>query len=364
MEKQITEEEIQKELVLIRQRRQQRDAYYDNKASILIHSLKEEYDSQHRLDKTDKLICTAAGTLAGIIDAVFIVIPHPSRSGVEGGLLDTKVREWFDRHYPEADMSSLAGQAISKVPYDAQDNRHTSIAVEGLSSYFHRLHSLGHDPFLGFVVGVYDILHGTMTTIGSNGMFAHQQMPVYADRMATQLLEVFRKQWLHMKSDVNSPMGLPVPLMSLFETLQFGHIGEEGLSVAEIVRSMYYQGYDFRHFCAMSIPTLLVELVVRIAWAIRSIKAGRSLKQSIPLHTSRERTPKLDTMLCLAHACFCAVNGVKVFITQNPCAINYPEWLRFSALLLKEARWRLIDKETARQEYVTARILDDDFIIE
>ena len=127
MEKQITEEEIQKELVLIRQRRQQRDAYYDNKASILIHSLKEEYDSQHRLDKTDKLICTAAGTLAGIIDAVFIGIPHPSRSGVEGGLLDTKVREWFDRHYPEADMSSLAGQAISKVPYDAQDNRHTSI---------------------------------------------------------------------------------------------------------------------------------------------------------------------------------------------------------------------------------------------
>ena len=195
-------------------------------------------------------------------------------------------------------------------------------------------------------------------------MFAHQQMPGYADRMATQLLEAFRKQWLHMKSDVNSPMGLPVPLMSLFETLQLGHIGEEGLSVAEIVRSMYYQGYDFRHFCAMSIPTLLVELIVRIAWAIRSIKAGRSLKQSIPLHTSRERTPKLDTMLCLAHACFCAVNGVKVFITQNPCAINYPEWLRFSALLLKEARWRLIDKETARQEYVTSRILDDNFIIE
>ena len=364
MEKHVTEEEIQKELEFIRQRRQQRDSYYEAKASLLINSLKDEFNSQHRLDKTDKLICTAAGTLAGVIDAVFIGIPHPGRSGVEGGLLDTKVREWFDQHYPDADMRSLAGQAISKVPYDAQDNRNTSIAVEGLSSYFHRLHSLGHDPFLGFVVGVYDILHGTMTTIGSNGMFAHQQMPGYADRMATQLLEAFRKQWLHMKSDVNSPMGLPVPLMSLFETLQLGHIGEEGLSVAEIVRSMYYQGYDFRHFCAMSIPTLLVELIVRIAWAIRSIKAGRSLKQSIPLHTSRERTPKLDTMLCLAHACFCAVNGVKVFITQNPCAINYPEWLRFSALLLKEARWRLIDKETARQEYVTSRILDDNFIIE
>ena len=364
MEKHVTEEEIQKELEFIRQRRQQRDSYYEAKASLLINSLKDEFNSQHRLDKTDKLICTAAGTLAGVIDAVFIGIPHPGRSGVEGGLLDTKVREWFDQHYPDADMRSLAGQAISKVPYDAQDNRNTSIAVDGLSSYFHRLHSLGHDPFLGFVVGVYDILHGTMTTIGSNGTFAHQQMPGYADRMATQLLEAFRKQWLHMKSDVNSPMGLPVPLMSLFETLQLGHIGEEGLSVAEIVRSMYYQGYDFRHFCAMSIPTLLVELIVRIAWAIRSIKAGRSLKQSIPLHTSRERTPKLDTMLCLAHACFCAVNGVKVFITQNPCAINYPEWLRFSALLLKEARWRLIDKETARQEYVTSRILDDNFIIE
>ena len=364
MKIQVNEIEIQKELVLIRQRRQHRDADYEKKASNLILSLKDEFDSQHRLDKTDKLICTAAGTLAGVIDAVFIGIPHPGRNGVEGGLLDAKVREWFDRHYPEADMNKLAGQAISKVPYDAQDNRHTSIAVEGLSSYYHRLHSVGHDPFLGFVVGIYDILNGKMTTISSNGTFAHQQMPVYGDRIATQLLEAFRKQWLHMKSDVNTSMGLPVPLMSLFETLQFGHIGEEGLSIAEIVRSMYYQGYDFQHFCAMSLPTLLVELVVRIAWAIRSIKAGRSLKQSIPLHTSRERTPKLDAMLCLAHACFCAVNGVKVFITQNPCAINYPEWLRFSALLLKEARWRLIDKETARQEYVTSRILDDDFIIE
>ena len=104
MEKHVTEEEIQKELEFIRQRRQQRDSYYEAKASLLINSLKDEFNSQHRLDKTDKLICTAAGTLAGVIDAVFIGIPHPGRSGVEGGLLDTKVREWFDQHYPDADM--------------------------------------------------------------------------------------------------------------------------------------------------------------------------------------------------------------------------------------------------------------------
>ena len=64
----------------------------------------------------------------------------------------------------------------SKVSFDAQDNRHTTEYVEGLSAYYHRMLSLGHDPLLGFVFGVYDIMHGTMTTIDKNGKFVCQVM--------------------------------------------------------------------------------------------------------------------------------------------------------------------------------------------
>lgn len=39
-----------------------------------------------------------------------------------------------------------------------------------------------------------------------------------------------------MKSDVNTSMGLPVPMMTLFNKFQFGSIGEEDLTIAEVAR--------------------------------------------------------------------------------------------------------------------------------
>ena len=58
------------------------------------------------------------------------------------------------------EMEKLANSKVSKVPYDAQDNRNTKIYVDGLSAYYHRLMSLGHDPLMGLIFGVSDILTG------------------------------------------------------------------------------------------------------------------------------------------------------------------------------------------------------------
>jgi len=85
--------------------------------------------------------------------------------------------------------------------------------------------------------------------------------------------------------------------MSLFNLLQFGSIGEEELTIAEIVQGMYYEGYDFIHFCSMSVPVMLVEVVVRLGYAFKRIKEGHSVKESIPVSLDREKHPKLATML-------------------------------------------------------------------
>ena len=79
-------------------------------------------------------------------------------------------------------MEKLANSKVSKVPYDAQDNRNTTIHVEELSAYYHRLLSLGHDPLLGLIFGVADILTGRMTTIDKTGKIVSQVMENYADR--------------------------------------------------------------------------------------------------------------------------------------------------------------------------------------
>ena len=67
------------------------------------------------------------------------------------------------------------------------------------------------------------------------------------------------KQVIYFKSDITTSMGLPAPLMGLFNLFQFGSIGEYEQTVAEIVQGMYYEGYDFIHFCSMSIPVMLIE---------------------------------------------------------------------------------------------------------
>ena len=42
--------------------------------------------------------------------------------------------------------------------------------------------------------------------------------------------------------------------MGLFNLFQFGSIGEEEQTIADIVQGMYFEGYDFIHFCSLSVP--------------------------------------------------------------------------------------------------------------
>ncbi len=324
----------------------------------VIRQLNDEYNTVHKLDKFDVAICAGAGMLAALVVILMIGIPQKTPEGLKGGPLANYVRDYFDKRFPEADMQELVNSKVSKVPYDAQDNRNTSIYVEGLSAYYHRLLSLGHDPFLGFVFGVMDIMSGRMTTIDKAGKIVSQIMPNYADRTEKDIFQALAKQIIHFKSDITTSMGLPAPLMGLFNLLQFGSIGEAEQTIAEIVQGMYYEGYDFIHFCTLSIPVLLVEVIVRIGYAIKRIKDGYSVKDSIPFSTNHENNPKLGTMLFIAHTAATAVNAGKVYFTQNPMAINYPQWVAFAKYSYQQLKWVLIEKPEARDAYVRG-ILND-----
>jgi hypothetical protein len=256
-------------------------------------------------------------------------------------------------------MQKLANSKVSKVPYDAQDNRNTTIRVEGLSACYHRLLQLGHDPVLGFVFGVSDILSGRMTTIDKNGKIVSQIMENYAERTETDIFAAIAKQIIHFKSDITTSMGLPAPLMSLFNLLQLGSIGEYEQTIAEIVQGMYYEGYDFIHFCAMSIPTMIIEVVIRLGYAFKRIKEGHSIKESIPFSLNREKHPKLETMLFIGHSSATAINAGKVAFTKNPLDINYPQWLAFAKYSYSQLKWGIIEKPALRDAYVHNKINEE-----
>ena len=202
-------------------------------------------------------------------------------------------------------------------------------------------------------------MNGTMTTIDKSGTVRCQIMDCYADRTEKDIFAALAKQILHFKSDITTSMGLPAPMMALFNMLQFGSIGEYEQTIAEIVQGMYYEGYDFIHFCSLSLPTLLIELVVRLCYAIKRIKEGFSIKDSIQSSTDREKHPKLRTMLFSAHAAAAAINAGKVYFSKNPMAINYSQWLAFSKYSFQQLRWLLLEKPESQDLYVTDRINEE-----
>ncbi len=329
-----------------------------------IDKLNNDYNAIHHLDKTDWTICAVAGIVSAAVDILLVGIPGPTKEGTKAGALSNYIRNYFEKKLPPEEMEKLGRTKFVKTPYDAQDNRNTTEHVEGLSAYYHRLLSLGHDPLLGFIIGVMDIMRGTMTTIDKNGKIVTQVMDVYSDRQETSLFKALTKQLLHLKSDVTTSMGLPVPLMGLFNLLQFGSIGEEKQTIAEIVQGMYYEGYDFIHFCAMSIPVMLTEIIVRICWCIKRIKEGHTMKESLPFSKNRETKPKLATMLFIAHTSATAINAGKVAFTHNPMAINYPQWLAFGKYAFSQLRWILINKPELRNRYVMQKIEERNDILE
>ena len=117
-----------------------------------------------------------------------------------------------------------------------------------------------------------------MTTIDYKGKFVIQLMEVYSDRKASNLFEAIARVFLHMVSDVNTPAGLPAPFMALFNKLQFGKFLDHD-TIADLVKSMYGQGYDFRHFCSMSIPVMITEVIVRVSYFAKRLYEGPHLRK-------------------------------------------------------------------------------------
>lgn len=317
-----------------------------------IHMLSEEYNVLHRLDKYDIAISAAAGLLGAAVDILLVGIPKAGPDGLQACPLSNFIRKTFDERFPAMEMEKLASSKLSKVPYDAQDNRYTIEYVEGLSAYYHRLLSLGHDPLLGLIFGILDIMTGRMTTIDKTGKIVSQVMENYAERKESDVFAAITKQIIHFKSDITTSMGLPAPLMGLFNLLQFGSIGDEDQTIAEIVQGMYYEGFDFIHFCTQSIPVMIVEVVTRIGYAIKRIKKGHTVKESIPFSLNREKHPKLATMLFIGHFSSVSINAGKIYFAKNPMAINYPQWMAFAKYSYKQLKWVLINKPEVRDAYV------------
>lgn len=319
--------------------------------------LEEEFSALNELDSFDWVVGGVAGVLAALVDIFLVQVPrHPGFLGgkaSEGGWLSNLMREKVAQLLPADKIRTLEKEY--RVSYDPSTSAGLGRPVPGMGPGTHRFQSPGHDPILGWIFGVRDLLTGEFSAIGKDGSWVVQATtdPFMAgEHLFVRLFEALRVVGAHLLSDVATPRGLPAPLMPLLLFLQQGHIGKQGYTVGEVARQMYRTGYDFRHFLASSVPVLLVEGIVRIAFFARSIHSGASLAEAVPL----AHTPRLRAQLLLAHSVATAANAGKVYVTSNPLAVNWPQWLAFFRYLVPQLHWLLIGAERERERFVQARI--------
>lgn len=217
----------------------------------------------------------------------------------------------------------------AKVPYDKSINK-GDINIDGLNPKFHRLMSLGHDPILGFIFGVIDILRGTMTAIDKNGVL----QIVDIGEGSYNIFSAFVKVFAHFLSDICSPMGIAPPFMSLLQLITgktpfiLGKSGEK-VSANNVIRFMYKHGYDMRHMMTMGIVPLTVELIIRTYYNLYYYSTLIDHEKDI------RHKYKKNGMLTIAHSATMSGNIIKMWLYGwNPTAFNYSEFLMLTKTLI------------------------------
>lgn len=332
------------------------------KAAHRLTFLRGKFNDIHRLDKADWLIACVSGTLAALVDVFLVKMPvHPGFLGGKsshGGPLSNWIRERIQASVSPEDLKKLEKE--NWVPYDSSTSNMLHVKIAGLGPRTHRFQSLGHDPILGFLFGVKDILSGSFTAVDTNGNLISQAVETPSEDRSTGIFSAILRQFGHLKSDVSTNAGLPAPLMPLLQFIQAGSFGKSGYTLGELSRIMYRQGYDFSHFLSMSIPVLIIEVLVRGSYFFKRLHEGHEIMEALPLNIPNGKLkPKLQTMIFTAHTIATSVNLAKTAIIQNPLAVNYPQWLMFFKSLFSQLNWVLIKKESLFSEYFDKAISED-----
>ena len=123
--------------------------------------------------------------------------------------------------------------------------------------------------------------------------------------------------------------------------VQCGSVSYNGkvYNISDLVKRMYYDGYNFNHFIGMSVPVFITEIVIRLYSVLKSTFNEREI----------EGAHKNDIMLFMANSILCAENIGKVVVTKNPFAINYVSWVSTAKYTAKAMKYVLLDRSEERR---------------
>ncbi|GAB4413214.1 MAG: hypothetical protein Fur0044_07560 [Anaerolineae bacterium] len=294
------------------------------------NSYKEKY-GDISWEESDYVVVALAGIVATLLDILLVKIPN-DMNFLGNAQKGSPLTKWINENSPQIHERLKPLEKLSKVPYDFPSDKVYDKEIPGLSSkYHHRLMSLGHDPILGFIFGVFDILNGSGTFIDKNG-----NLIVAKNLFATpeqNLVEAFIKVLTHLLSDMFTSAGIQPPFFTLLQLVKakspfvLDKSSGEKVSWTNVARYMYTHGYDLRHFFTMGMVPAAIEVIIRGYWLLQGFEKQADLKQE---------KVKIASMLLLGHTIALSGNLVKtgLIYQMNPLALNWAEILRFIPVLI------------------------------
>ena len=312
-------------------------------------------------DRWDVGVVALAVLVGAVTDYLLVATPGGSFKGQpqRGSPLTAWMKEQSKKLAPMKGSDDVARNALqqwiaelttaaekwAKVPYDVV------IPKVGLTPNVHRLAALGHDPLLGLVFGVGDILSGTCTFIESGNW---RVIKVRGYEGTSNVLEAMVKVVVHGFSDVFTPQGLPPPFLAPFQLVNAKsgftlRPGGDPVPVKDVARYMYSNGYDLRHFVTMKISPAIAEIIL---WTYHGIRAHAD--GSEPREAGIAERLKREQMQALTHGALASANILKTALYGwNPTAINLAQFVTLAKRMLS------VMKLAAERDRLLGQRLDD-----
>lgn len=218
----------------------------------------------------------------------------------------------------------------------------------------HHLKSIAHWPdLIGLLFAILDQFTGETTFISEGQIYRvtpkQNSLPVLRGETFAQKLFFGFVNWLgHLLSDFCGSHssqgrgdGIPIPFFGVFMECDFGQFlcGEDSLTLADLAKEVYENGYDARFGATMAIPVLLQDLMIRFIWAIKAHFVRKMpWKECIPTNSHSS----LRIMLIVGNATLCFVDGADAAIRSGGHIVdfflhlNLIAWYKLVMMILKE----------------------------
>lgn len=227
-----------------------------------------------------------------------------------------KFIEHYQKRNPKGYWINMVTQTV---PYDAIKGS-KNVLDKGLAGNDHRLRTLGHDPLLGWIFGTMNILTDTITLntfstyrISRNPLVVTPEI-VLPNVLISEMAEMIKgdkmnlpaaifTQAIHLKSDIYSKCGLPVPVLSAFN---------ESFAT-ELYKSQYDAlclSRDLKFISGSAGITILFDIIIGL---VHSLFYDPDKDKSKKLYQVRTRK-----ILLISNIIASSSNVIVSCITENP----------------------------------------------